>query len=305
MNNSDLCIVIPTFNRKKQLSVLLHQLKLQQLVRFDYKTVVVVDGSKDGTLEMLSSEFPEVVIIHGDGNWWFTRSLNEGCKYAVEVIKAKLVLTLNDDVQLPSNYLHEITRSYFECEKNSIVGSSSYSLSIPRMMTFSGFSSENLLSLKYYKYVKSYTYMEPGKLKGIAPSITLPTRGLLIPATILKDANYLDEKTFPQYASDYDLVLRIAKKGVKVYVSYDAYVFEDMKLTSQGNPRLSKSLKEYLKNIFFNKYSSNYFFNRLIMSWRFGIKALFPLYFITAFIAVPYIYIKYRYFLNKKILNNN
>ena len=85
LNSADLCIIIPTFNRKKQLSVLLHQFKQQKSNGIRFNIVVVVDGSTDGTIELLESEFPEVIIVKGSGNWWFTRSLNEGCKYAVDV----------------------------------------------------------------------------------------------------------------------------------------------------------------------------------------------------------------------------
>jgi GT2 family glycosyltransferase len=300
-HNIDLCIVIPTFNRKKQLAILLEQLKTQQVVGLKCATIVVVDGSKDGTIELLSLKFPDIIVILGDGNWWFTRSLNEGCKYAIDKLNSKLILTLNDDVQLPDNYLKEIIRNYNESDRNSIIGSSSYSLTKPRMITFSGFSRENIFSLKYYKYIASYTYMEPGKLTSIVSSVTLPTRGLLVPAIIMKEVNYLDEKTFPQYASDYDFVLRAAKKGANIFVSYDAYVYEDMKLTSQGNPRLAKSFYAYVKNIFFNKFSSDYFPNRIIMAWRFGVKVLFPLYFLTAIIAIPYIYSKYKFRVNKNL----
>ena len=77
MNSPDLSIVIPTFNRKQPLSILLNQFKGQKITGIEYKIVVVVDGSTDGTLEMLSSEFPEVFVVKGSGNWWFTKSMNE------------------------------------------------------------------------------------------------------------------------------------------------------------------------------------------------------------------------------------
>lgn len=306
MHSLDLCVVVPTFNRKNELATLLKQFKQQYVKGIEFKIVVVVDGSTDGTLDLLSSEFPEVIVVKGDGNWWFTRSLNEGCKYAVEVLRSKLILTINDDVQIPDNYLETILGNYYKSDPNSIIGSSSYSVTSPRIITFSGFKKQNRLRLKYYKYIPSFTYMEPGELKGIVTTVTLPTRGMLVPSGIMKSINYLDEKTFPQYNSDYDFVLRAAKKGVKIYVSYDAYVFENMQLTSSGNPRLTKSFKKYLHNIFFNKYSSNYFFNQLNMAWRFGIKLLFPYYFLITLAVIPYVYIKYKYSsLNKKIQDKN
>jgi GT2 family glycosyltransferase len=291
----DVCIVIPTFNRKKQLCLLLTQLMQQKVNNIVYKIVVVVDGSTDGTYEVLSSEFPAVDVVKGDGNWWFTRSMNEGCKYAVNHLNPKLILTLNDDVQVPDNFLSEMLRNYYQSEENSIIGASSYSLSKPTMITFGGIERKNPITLKYYKYIAPYTPMEPGKLKGLKPSVTLPTRGMLISTYLIKKLNYLEEELFPQYSSDYDLVLRGSRLGYKVYISYDAYVYEDMDLTSSGNARLSKSFKDYIKNIFTNKYSSSYFFKDVHMAWRFGIKPLFPLYFLLILATVPYVYLKYKY----------
>jgi len=306
MNSPDLSIVIPTFNRKQPLSILLNQFKGQKITGIEYKIVVVVDGSTDGTLEMLSSEFPEVFVVKGSGNWWFTKSMNEGCKYAVEVLKSKLILTINDDVQISENYLSQIIRNYNECGPESIIGSSSYSATEPRMITFSGIKSENRLKLKYHKYIPSYTYKNPADLKGVVPSVTLPTRGVLLSAEMMKKLNYLDEVTFPQYSSDYDFVLRAAKNGAKIYVSYDAYLFENMQMTSGGNPRLAKNFRSYLNNIFFNKYSSNYFFNQTTMVWRHGIKLLFPYYLLILIAVIPYVYIKYKYSsLNNKVKGKN
>jgi GT2 family glycosyltransferase len=306
MDNLDLCVVIPTFNRKEALVILLTQLKQQKIEGVEFRIVVVVDGSTDGTLELLQNRFAGVHVIKGNGNWWFTRSLNEGCRYAVEVLKAKLILTLNDDVQIPENYLQEIIRNYNGCDPNSVIGSSSYSVTDPKMITFSGFKGQNRVRLKYHKYYPSFSYMQPGQLKGIATSITLPTRGMLMPSAVMKSIHYLDERAFPQYGSDYDCVFRAAKMGSPIYVSYDAYVYENMQLTSSGNPRLSKSFISYMRNVFFNKYSSTFFFNKLRMAWRYGIKILFPYYCMHFLVLVPYIYIKYKYSsLNKKLQNKN
>lgn len=299
----DLCIVIPTFNRKKQLTVLLNQLKNQNGEAINYKIVVVVDGSTDGTLELISSKFPEVDIVKGSGNWWFTRSLNEGCKHAINKLDAKLILTINDDVEIPENYLSLILSGYNQSGLNSIIGSCSYSVDDTTIITFAGIKNQSWL-MKYFYYIKGGTKVDVKTLKGLKPSITLPTRGLLIPSTILKKLNYFDEKSFPQYASDFDFVLRAAKKKVKVFISYDAYVLEHTMLTSKGNPRMVNGFGDFLKNAFFNKYSSNYFFKDLRMAWRFGNKILFPLFFLRTIMAIPYIYFKYNPFEIKKLAKN-
>jgi len=305
LNSTDLCIVIPTFNRKKQLSALLHQFQQQKVKDIQFKIVVVVDGSTDGTNEVLQTEFPDVHIVKGSGNWWFTRSMNEGCKYAVEQLNAALIVMINDDVQISDNYLQNFINNYQTCGPNSVIGSCSYSASQPHVITFSGLKSRDIWQFKTFKYVESYSPKEPGELKGVAPSVTLPTRGLLIAAKLLKEINYLDEKYFPQYASDHDVVYRAAEKGAAVFVSYDAYVLEHMELTSGGNPRLAKSLGHFLKNIFSNKYSSNYFFKDVRMTWRHWPKLLFPYYIARILLAIPFIYVKYKFVINKKMQATN
>lgn len=305
VNSTDLCIVIPTFNRKKQLSALLGQFQKQQVKDIQFKIVVVVDGSTDGTYELLETEFSDVHVVRGSGNWWFTRSMNEGCKYAVEQLHAKLILMINDDVQIPDHYLQSFINNYQTCGANSVIGSCSYSASKPHVITFSGLKNRNIWRFQKYKYMESYTPKEPGELKGVAPSVTLPTRGLLIPSKLLKEIGYMDEKHFPQYASDHDVVYRAAEKGASVFVSYDAYLFEHMELTSGGNARLAKSLGHFLKNIFTNKYSSNYFFKDARMTWRHWPKLLFPYYILRILLAMPFIYVKYKFVINKKMQTNS
>ena len=155
MQNTYLCIVIPTFNRKEQLFQLLSQLQKQKLSNVHFGIVVVVDGSTDGTTEMLRSDFPTVSVVQGDGNWWFTRSMNEGCKYAIDQLNATLILTSNDDLVLPDDhYLQNILKNYTDCGGNCVIGSAAYSLTKPRMITFSGLVSQSIFTLKNHKLLR-------------------------------------------------------------------------------------------------------------------------------------------------------
>ena len=56
-------IVIPTFNRREYIQKLLSQIAAQEIENVDVRTVVVVDGSTDGTSEMIRSEFPAVHVV--------------------------------------------------------------------------------------------------------------------------------------------------------------------------------------------------------------------------------------------------
>src|SRR5688572_11601688 len=108
--------IIPTFNRRQELSDLLWMLgNMDMPEKCELDIIAVVDGSTDGTIEMLTRDFPHVHIVKGTGNWWYTRSINEGFKYA-DRLRPDLILTLNDDIIVHDDYLLKLVAAYREKE---------------------------------------------------------------------------------------------------------------------------------------------------------------------------------------------
>lgn len=90
-----LAVVIPTFNRREALRGCLNSLLGQSLPADQFEIIVVVDGSTDGTLEMLrtfSGVFRLVVLTQA--NRGQTAALNAGARAA----SADIVLFLDDDL---------------------------------------------------------------------------------------------------------------------------------------------------------------------------------------------------------------
>jgi len=69
-------IVIPVYNRINFTKKCLNSIKQQTYQ--NYRVVVIDDGSTDGTAALLAEEFPEVHVIQGDGNLWWTAATNLG-----------------------------------------------------------------------------------------------------------------------------------------------------------------------------------------------------------------------------------
>src|SRR3984957_5224459 len=174
--------VIPTFNRAASLKNILHCLGQQVFGEYHVNLlpVVVVDGSTDETLDMLAMEFPGAAIVHGDGNWWYTRSVNEGIKKARQ-LDCNFILTLNDDITFPPGYIETLLRVYFITGPGSVIGSVSLSAGEPRLITFSGVSKVTR-TLKEYNYMPKFSVVSEGALSGLKPSIVLSGPGLLSPA---------------------------------------------------------------------------------------------------------------------------
>jgi GT2 family glycosyltransferase len=270
----NLSIIIPTFNRREHLKILLNQLKAQKLsFAIKVEVVVVLDGSSDGTLEMLQQEFPKVHIVEGDGNWWYTKSMNEGFKYA-ESLLPDFVLTLNDDIEVNPDYISKLLLAYNSVEEGSIMGSLSVSHSHPHKVTNSGNSLKNKLFGIYRHHLPFMSVQNIEMLSGVKDTVTLPGRGILIPFKTLKDLNYFDE-FFMQYHSDGDFCLRAKEKGYKVYVSWDAVVFSHMGLTSSSSSFKKQTFNDFI-NTFFDNHSRNYLPARAVYIWRHHTKWAMP-----------------------------
>ncbi len=104
-NRDILCIVIPVDNRKE----FTHQclLSLYNQTNKNFFVVVINDGSTDGTGKMIKDKFPDIILINGDGNLWWTKAINIGIKYALKY-NAKYILTLNDDTVLKEDYIEKM-----------------------------------------------------------------------------------------------------------------------------------------------------------------------------------------------------
>ena len=243
----------------------------------DLDIISVVDGSTDGTIEMLARDFSHVHIINGNGNWWYTKSINEGFKYA-DRLHADLILTLNDDIILGVDYLQKIISAYREKEADSIIGSISFTHDLPHRITNSGVRKRNKFWDRTETYVPFLASVNPSELSGIHRTPVLPGRGMLIPWNVARHLNFFDEN-FAQYQSDFDFTLRAVKAGFPVYISWDAQVFSMLNKTNAGSSFLKASWKTYFKNLF-NRYSRSYLPNRSRYYWRHNYKLLWLFYMI-------------------------
>jgi GT2 family glycosyltransferase len=289
----NISVIIPTHNRKECLKTVLTCLRKQKNKNnFRLYPLVVVDGSTDGTMEMLNFEFPEVPIIIGDGNWWYTKCINKGIEYSLS-LDIDYILTLNDDIVFNEQYIESLMNVIEHQKDFCLVGSVSYTQSNPCRISFSGVKKIIRWRLKEINYISKFSIVDPNSNTGYVKSMNLSGRGILFPIDLISKLGFYDEKLI-QYGSDTDFSYRATKAGINVYLSYDAIIYENEKLTSKGSIHNMPSFKEYIHS-FFEIHSINSMQKGLYFYWKHGYKALIPLYFVIIMLGACYnLFFKYR-----------
>src|SRR6187455_37597 len=99
-------IIIPTFNGKYLL-----EKHLPKVIKYSdhlSKVIVVDNGSTDGTVQWLSTQYPQVQVLRNTSNLGFTKPINQG----VSVSDAEYLVLLNNDVEPIPDYLKNIFRFF-------------------------------------------------------------------------------------------------------------------------------------------------------------------------------------------------
>lgn len=284
-------IIIPTFNRKTYLFALLTSIrKLKSSVGVTVYTIVVVDGSMDGTVEMLQTEFGDVFVVQGNGSWWWTKSVNKGIEKAIS-LDATHVLLMNDDNILPENYLHLLLNDYKSLPQISVLGSASVSISAINSIDAAGYYKFNKLLFKLYPYKKTGSIIDQN-FSGVHQSCALSGRGTLIPVSGLQKVGLLDESLI-QYGSDDDFTMRCIEQHVPVFISWNARVFNHSEITSKERNRKSAKLTDLIK-AYFNPYSSSSLKKEFILYSKHSYKLIAPFYCCYLFVAGLLIHFRHK-----------
>ena len=106
----DVSIIIVNYNTCNLIHNCLESVFLQTK-DIDFEVIVSDNGSKDGSVEMIKQEFPQVILIENNANLGFGAANNRGLKIA----KGKYIFYLNSDTIL----LNNAVKLFFDYWENS------------------------------------------------------------------------------------------------------------------------------------------------------------------------------------------
>ncbi|MCE1245517.1 MAG: glycosyltransferase family 2 protein [Firmicutes bacterium] len=111
MGNSDspeISVVIPNWNGKKLLHICLDSLKKQTFGNFE--TILVDNGSTDGSVEYVTENYPDVKIVRHSTNLGFAAGVNAG----IRVAEGSIIVIFNNDAEASPEWLEVIDRKVSE-----------------------------------------------------------------------------------------------------------------------------------------------------------------------------------------------
>lgn len=210
--SGNVCIIIPAHNRKSITLGCLERLsKLGALDR--YLTILVDDGSSDGTESSVREAFPSVYLIKGNGCLWWTGAITLAMKEAYSQ-GADYFVWLNDDCLLSSDSIHNLV-SLCRSRPNLIAGAQGYSIDKSSQVVFGG----------KRKTWRGYRWLSIPE--GQTAQCDLLSGNLVcLPRSVVDEIGYPDVYNTPHYGGDALYLIRAQKANFHLWVDARSPVYD-------------------------------------------------------------------------------
>lgn len=249
-------IIIPVYNRKNiTLDCIANLYKIPQNI-FLLDIYIVDDGSTDGTSKSVSNKFPLVKIIKTKGNFWWAKSINIGIKNALEN-DCNYILTLNDDVNFDSNFIHYLYSAIKKYPKSIIGSSTKYYLSSEKINSI--YQTGYRYNQKKFRLVPNVLSRENfTKEKELILSDALAGRSMFIPSQVFTEIGFFNFRLRPQCNMDFDFSFMAKKAGYKLLISTKSVVETKINQNNLYIFYTSSTKIEFVKSLFSKKFSYSF-----------------------------------------------
>lgn len=226
-----LAIIAPVHNRRELTLQCLRSLSRIDRTGLDVLIFIVDDGCTDGTREAIEDDFPDVRIVQGTGELWYTAGTNLGILSALKH-KPDYLLCINDD----SIFEEKCIQQMIDCAKRhsrSVVGGLLLLWDTPHRVfqvaplwkTWQG-------GWRHWQEQTIWTVPQaPWEVDLIVGNC------ILYPAAVFDEAGMMNPRISAQYG-DAEFTTRLKKRGWRLLIEPRARVFcqpnaEHIPVTSQ------------------------------------------------------------------------
>lgn len=244
-----IAFVIPVHNRLEYNKECLQILEQQKETKFfknnDIEIIVVDDGSTDGTGDWIRQNRKDVTVLQGDGNLWYSGSMNLGMKYAFKHFDSDFIMVWENDIYPVDGYYDNLQDILEGWDENTLICSKLYYRVQPDTIFGMGGTFDPKTGRKT---LIGRTETDGPEYETDRDVDWFLGQGVLIHKDIIAKVGYLDEKNFPQYHADVDYSLRARYAGYKNIVYHNLKLLNDTSMTGISHKK-DKSLKDFLESL--------------------------------------------------------
>lgn len=224
MKNPIVSVIVVNWNGKEYLDACLSSLKSQSFS--DIETIVVDNGSADGSVEFIEKKYSDIRVIKNIKNYGFATGNNIG----IRASKGKYIATLNNDAMAERDWLKNLISA---AEKRKDIA-----MFAPKILSYSNTSLIESSGMLVYPdaIAKCRGYLEKdGEKYNRMENVLLPSAcAALYRKDALLAAGLFDDDYFA-YCEDIDLGLRIRMLGFDCIYVPEAKVYHHYSATSRDN----------------------------------------------------------------------
>ncbi len=208
-------VVIPTHNRKIAVTRCVESILRSNHPRVE--VIVVDDASTDGTLDNLTTLFPNILLVRFEQERMVSASRNAGLKRA----RGQLVFFVDDDNVVDPNTIAELVKGITANPTAGIAGPIMYYLREPGNVWCSGVNRSLLTSITKFSTEK------PNGSEDCYPTDDVPN-AFMIRRRVFDEVGNFDQIEFAQHLAEGDFAVRAARKGFKAIMVPKAAIWHDV-----------------------------------------------------------------------------
>ncbi|MCX7918698.1 MAG: glycosyltransferase family 2 protein [bacterium] len=220
-----------------------------------YETIVVDNGSRDGSVPFLKSREPQVRLIENKRNTGFAHAVNQ----AISVATGVYLLILNTDIILPATAVASMVTFMEQTPDAGIIGGQLLNTDGTNQQSIAPYPSlatellnKSILRLLFPKkyYHKNSVYQAPVAVE------TLVGAAVLVRKTSIERIGLMDERFF-LYFEETDWCRRFNQAGEKVYFLPTVKIEHKQGQSTPPSLKIRAQIEYYISRYkYFNKYHS-------------------------------------------------
>lgn len=210
MNAPKVFIIVPVHNNLKYTRECLSQLRAQ--IGVSLGVIVVDDGSTDGTARCIEQDYPEVTLLSGSGQLWWTGAMVLACNHLLSTVQScDFILTLNNDTVFAPNFVAGLVDCSLK-HGRAIVAARCTAVGSGKELNVAG---------KFHWAEARRTYNGEGSPSRAQEYDFLTSRAVIYPMEVFCRIGVFNAKMLPHYHADMEFTYRAGKAGFPLVVDWD------------------------------------------------------------------------------------